>query len=38
MTDVITETDFREACQLAQELKQAFLAWLRDEHPELTPP
>ena len=35
MTDVVTETEFREAFQLAKELKQAFLAWLRAEHPEL---
>jgi len=37
MTDVVTDTEHREARQLAEDLRQALVAWLRAEHPRLLP-
>ena len=35
MADIISDAEFREALQFAQDLRQALLSWLQAEHPDL---
>ena len=38
MAGIVSEAEYREARQFAQELRQELLSWLRTEHPELLSP